>query len=41
MVNIFAPLSDEISGNELSHKLSLLLLEAVEPLESPLPRDRN
>ena len=40
-LTIFVPLSDEFSGNELWHKLSLVLLEAIEPLETVSSRDKN
>ena len=32
-MTIFTPLSEELHGKDLWHKLSLLLLESIEPLE--------
>lgn len=37
-LTIFVPLSDEVPGHELWHKLSLRLLEAIEPLDVPQVR---
>ncbi len=40
-LTIFVPLTDEKPGHDLWHKLSLMLLEAIEPLESPSRQRRK
>jgi len=40
-LTIFVPLSDEAKGDELWHKLSLLLLEAIEPINGRRRPRRN
>ena len=34
-LTIFTPLSEDVDGEELWHKVSLMLIESIEPIEAP------
>jgi hypothetical protein len=40
-LTLFTPLIDDTPGSDMWHKLSLMLLEAIEPLGASGKRERN